>query len=95
MQAASSLVDNLKTNHKGVFVLQDNTFRWLRNVSAEAADSAQPGSAAKDAHTLSDYMLLPCGLIRGGLACLGYTCSVSCDISTVPSCSFTIRMKVS
>ena len=88
-------VDNLKTNHKGVFVLQDNTFRWLRNVSAEAADSAQPGSAAKDAHTLSDYMLLPCGLIRGGLACLGYTCSVSCDISTVPSCSFTIRMKVS
>ena len=52
-------------------------------------------SAAKDAHTLSDYMLLPCGLIRGGLACLGYTCSVSCDISTVPSCSFTIRMKVS
>ena len=27
-------VDNLKTNNKGVYVLQDNTFRWFNNMSA-------------------------------------------------------------
>ncbi|CAI5460986.1 unnamed protein product [Closterium sp. Yama58-4] len=29
-------VDNLKTNHRGVFVLQDNKFRWLTRISADA-----------------------------------------------------------
>ncbi|EFJ48044.1 hypothetical protein VOLCADRAFT_91209 [Volvox carteri f. nagariensis] len=29
-------VDNLKTNHRGVYVLQDNGFRWLQRLSTPA-----------------------------------------------------------
>lgn len=29
-------IDNLKTNHRGVFVLQDNRFRWVTRISANS-----------------------------------------------------------
>jgi hypothetical protein len=40
-------IDNLRTNHRGVYVLQDNTFKWLSRAStavggADAARRAQP-----------------------------------------------------
>ncbi|CAI2183559.1 19639_t:CDS:2 [Funneliformis geosporum] len=38
-------IDNLKTNHRGVYVLQDNNFRWFLRMSTEAGGE----SAAKKA----------------------------------------------
>ncbi|CAO3698814.1 unnamed protein product [Rhizopus microsporus] len=36
-------IDNLKTNHRGVYVLQDNGFRWFMRMSTDVggADSAK------------------------------------------------------
>lgn len=28
-------IDNLKTNHRGVYVLTDNSFRWLSKMSSD------------------------------------------------------------
>ncbi|CAA7397870.1 unnamed protein product [Spirodela intermedia] len=95
-------IDNLKTNHKGTFVLQDNQFRWLTRISIdqslESPDSAQvgPPSLAADsqaAQSTSMHLYFPCGIIRGALTNLGIPCAVSADISNLPACSFVIRIK--
>jgi len=100
-------VDNLKTNHRGVFVLHDNCFRWLRNASRDPDGAAagggggggEAGGAGAGAdgcgedQALAEYMLLPCGVVRGALACLGFPCTVSADVSALPQTAFTVRLK--
>ncbi|RLM74486.1 trafficking protein particle complex subunit 6B [Panicum miliaceum] len=85
-------IDNLKTNHRGTFVLQDNHFRWLTRVSLDPSaestdapdnDSAPLGDTA--AQTTSMLLYFPCGLIRGALTNLGISCSVSADMSNLPA----------
>eukprot|EP01114_Cavostelium_apophysatum_P007975 TRINITY_DN2020_c0_g1_i1.p1 TRINITY_DN2020_c0_g1~~TRINITY_DN2020_c0_g1_i1.p1 ORF type:complete len:168 (+),score=23.10 TRINITY_DN2020_c0_g1_i1:187-690(+) len=78
-------IDNLRTNHRGVFVLHDNKFRWLLKLSS--ASSAQTKAAAMR------YLVFPCGLIRGALANLGVSAEVVAEITALPSCNFTIRIK--
>ncbi|CAN1838141.1 Trafficking protein particle complex subunit 6B, partial [Linum perenne] len=72
-------IDNLKTNHRGTFVLQDNRFRWL-----------DPAALAEDktAQAMSMYLYFPCGIIRGALSNLGIPCAVSADISALPACEY-------
>eukprot|EP01104_Vermistella_antarctica_P006584 TRINITY_DN17294_c0_g1_i1.p1 TRINITY_DN17294_c0_g1~~TRINITY_DN17294_c0_g1_i1.p1 ORF type:complete len:168 (-),score=44.49 TRINITY_DN17294_c0_g1_i1:183-686(-) len=77
-------IDNLRTNHKGVFVLHDNEFRLLANFSPNQ------GQAIRD--RALNYVMFPCGLIRGALASLGVQAKVHADISKLPSCDFTIKM---
>ncbi|CAG8532241.1 12113_t:CDS:2 [Funneliformis caledonium] len=67
-------IDNLKTNHRGVYVLQDNNFRWFLRMSTEAGGE----SAAKKA---IPYLWFPCGLIRGALANLGVVSSFQIKIA--------------
>ncbi|ONM17924.1 Transport protein particle (TRAPP) component [Zea mays] len=93
-------IDNLKTNHRGTFVLQDNRFRWLTRVSldprTENTDSTENDSAALGdtaAQTTTMLLYFPCGLIRGALTNLGISCSVSADMSNLPACSFVVRIK--
>ncbi|KAG2258408.1 hypothetical protein Bca52824_077702 [Brassica carinata] len=87
-------IDNLKTNHRGTFVLQDNKFRWLSRVSIdpssdkETEDPSTPGES-KAAQAVSMYLYFPCGIIRGVLSNLGIPCAVSADISSLPTCEFT------
>ncbi|KAJ2960621.1 hypothetical protein NQZ79_g4034 [Umbelopsis isabellina] len=57
-------VDNLKTNHRGVYVLQDNNFRWFMRM---ATDIGGADSSTK----ATPYLWFPCGVIRGALANLG------------------------
>ncbi|CAD6261100.1 unnamed protein product [Miscanthus lutarioriparius] len=85
-------IDNLKTNHRGTFVLQDNRFRWLTRVSldpyTENTDSTENDSAALGdtaAQTTTMLLYFPCGLIRGALTNLGISCSVSADMSNLPA----------
>lgn len=93
-------IDNLKTNHRGTFVLQDNKFRWLARMSMdpslETLGSIQDPAAMaenKAAQAIGMHLYFPCGIIRGALSNLGIPCAVSADISNLPACSFVIRIK--
>ncbi|KAK1414488.1 hypothetical protein QVD17_30234 [Tagetes erecta] len=94
-------IDNLKTNHRGTFVLQDNKFRWLSRVSVDpsveisgAAQEPSVMSENKSAQATGLHLYFPCGIIRGALSTLGIPCAVTADISNLPACSFVIRIKV-
>ncbi|GAV82202.1 TRAPP domain-containing protein [Cephalotus follicularis] len=90
-------IDNLKTNHRGTFVLQDNRFRWLTHLSldptTENTEDPNGRSENKGAQVASMHLYFPCGIIRGALSNLGIPCAVSADISNLPQCSFVIRIK--
>jgi len=75
----------LKTNHRGVYVLQDNGFRWFLRMSTESGGEA----AAKKA---VPYLWFPCGLIRGALANLGVVSVVIAETNSLPQCSFQIKI---
>ncbi|KAL1325305.1 trafficking protein particle complex subunit 6B-like isoform X3 [Arachis ipaensis] len=94
-------VDNLRTNHRGTFVLQDNKFCWLARMSIDPlADSGKspeditsPTAGNKATHAMKMHLYFPCGILRGFLTNLGILCAVSADILTLPTCAFTIRIK--
>jgi trafficking protein particle complex subunit 6 len=74
-------IDNLRTNHRGVYVLYDARFRWLLTLSGPGAlEHAQ------------DYIHFPRGLIRGCCAALGLSCTVSTDVPALPTCTFTVKI---
>lgn len=81
-------VDKLQTNNRGVFVLQDYAFRWLRHASPPAGAGAADGPPALLRHTL-----FPAGLVRGALAALGLDVAVNVDISGLPRAVFHIRVR--
>ncbi|XP_046579804.1 trafficking protein particle complex subunit 6b-like [Haliotis rubra] len=77
-------VDNLRTNHQGVYVLQDNRFKFLTQLS----NGKQYMEAAPK------YLAFPCGLIRGALSNLGINCIVvTADVSAMPACKFQIQIQ--
>mmetsp|Transcript_15999 Transcript_15999/g.46673 ORF Transcript_15999/g.46673 Transcript_15999/m.46673 type:complete len:200 (-) Transcript_15999:251-850(-) len=84
-------VDNLRTNHRGVYVLQDNRVRWLSRIAPPAGDRSASGSC--DPSTIAPiYAHFPCGLIRGCLATFGIDAVVSAELSSQPACQFTIKI---
>ena len=86
-------VDNLRTNHRGTFVLKDNNFRWVTRLSAN-----QPGVGTQAQQPTSglakDFLVLPCAIVRGALCHLGVDCAVSADCTVLPACDFTINLKM-
>ncbi|GMH35612.1 hypothetical protein BSKO_03480 [Bryopsis sp. KO-2023] len=82
-------VDSLKTNHMGVYVLQDHHFRWFQHISVEAAG---PGEGPTIDKIVEDYIHIPAGIIRGALTQLGIACTVQAGIKELPACSFTIKI---
>ncbi|KAI1483925.1 hypothetical protein K445DRAFT_362697 [Daldinia sp. EC12] len=76
-------VDNLKTNHRGVYVLTDNVFRPLSRMSADpgghAVVRAQP------------FLWFPCGIIRGALAAMGIAATVQAETNELPGAVFQIK----
>ncbi|KAJ8898450.1 hypothetical protein PR048_003810 [Dryococelus australis] len=76
-------IDNLRTNHQGVYVLQDNAFRFLTRLSAgrQYLDKAPR------------YVAFTCGLIRGALSNLGINCMVTAEVQTMPACKFHIQVQ--
>ncbi|KAG6750575.1 hypothetical protein POTOM_045073 [Populus tomentosa] len=79
-------IDNLKTNHRGTFVLQDNKFRWLSRMSGDpSVENGTQDPESKAAQAMSMYLYFPCGIIRGALSNLGIPCAVSADISSLPA----------
>ncbi|KAI9908631.1 hypothetical protein PsorP6_016406 [Peronosclerospora sorghi] len=79
-------IDKLQTNHRGVFVVQDFSFRWLTSLSAATE------LETRDMALL--FLVFPCGVIRGALANLGLTGIVNADIPDVhalPGCRYQPR----
>ncbi|GAB1297460.1 Trafficking protein particle complex subunit 6B [Apodemus speciosus] len=68
-------IDNLRTNHQGIYVLQDNKFRLLIQLSA----------GKQYLEHASKYLAFTCGLIRGGLSNLGIKSIVTAEVSSMPA----------
>ena len=82
-------IDNLKTNHRGVFVLTDNTFYPLRRCALEAGKLEETSIKAQP------FLYFPAGVLRGALSALGMDASVSGEIAAggVPGVVFQVRVR--
>ncbi|KAJ1919454.1 hypothetical protein IWQ60_007246 [Tieghemiomyces parasiticus] len=78
-------IDNLKTNHRGVYILQDNKFRWLLHMSGDEG-------AAQASKRVAPFLWFPCGLIRGIMANLGVDCIVTIQETNLPQCTFQLKV---
>ncbi|KAK3401187.1 transport protein particle component [Sordaria brevicollis] len=76
-------VDNLKTNHRGVYVLTDNSFRPLSRMSAETSSQAIARA--------QPFLWFPCGVVRGALAAMGINATVTAESSELPAAVFQIK----
>lgn len=75
-------IDNLRTNHQGVYVLQDNRFSFLTRIPSDT----------KETYLLPRYIVFACGLIRGALANLGLNVVVTAEVTTPPSTKFQVTV---
>ncbi|KAJ6619440.1 TRAPP complex subunit trs33 [Mycena sp. CBHHK59/15] len=78
-------VDNLRTNHRGVYVLQDNSFKPVARISSWEGRA----DAIKRAKL---YAAMPAGIIRGALSRLGFQTTVSPEITSLPQCTFQVKL---
>lgn len=78
----SKQIDNLRTNHQGVYVLNDNSFKLLSKISVSRQYVLE----------CQKYVAFPCGLIRGALAGLGVSSFVSADINEMPAVKFQVEI---
>ncbi|KAF2231903.1 transport protein particle component [Viridothelium virens] len=76
-------IDNLKTNHRGIYVLTDGTFKPLSRTSTEKGEGALARA--------QPFLWFPSGIIRGALAGMGITASVQGETSGLPSATFQIK----
>ncbi|XP_066560072.1 trafficking protein particle complex subunit 6B, like isoform X2 [Amia ocellicauda] len=73
-------IDNLRTNHQGTYVLQDNRFRLLTQFS----------NSKQYLEEAPKYLAYSCGMVRGALSNLGMDSVVTADVSTLPACKFQV-----
>uniref|UniRef100_A0A8C1HYD0 Trafficking protein particle complex subunit 6B n=1 Tax=Cyprinus carpio carpio TaxID=630221 RepID=A0A8C1HYD0_CYPCA len=73
-------IDNLRTNHQGTYVLQDNKFALLTQFS----------TGKQYLEEAPKYLAFSCGLIRGALSNLGLESVVTAEVSLMPSCKFQV-----
>ncbi|QPG95740.1 hypothetical protein C2857_001884 [Epichloe festucae Fl1] len=76
-------IDNLKTNHRGVYVLTDNAFRPFSRMSTDAGGQALVRA--------QPFLWFPCGVVRGALAALGLNATVQAEINELPGAVFQIK----
>ncbi|KAK6350736.1 Trafficking protein particle complex subunit 33 [Orbilia javanica] len=75
-------IDNLKTNHRGVYVLTDQYFRPLLRMSSSSGVPAATKAAP--------FLQFPCGVIRGALSAMGVNAQVSAETPGLPGAVFQI-----
>ncbi|KAK6621431.1 hypothetical protein RUM44_001238 [Polyplax serrata] len=76
-------IDNLRTNHQGVYVLQDNAFRYLVRLSSQK----------QYLEVAPRFVAFTCGLVRGALSNLGISCLVTAEVDHMPACKFHIQVQ--
>ena len=77
-------MDNLRTNHRGTFVLIDNKHRLIDNMMS---DGGITDTVSKGKH----YVWFSCGIIRGILMSFAVFAQVTSEISHFPSVSFNVQ----
>lgn len=80
-------MDNLRTNHRGTFVLIDNSYKIISGLNS---GKGNPDSINK----ARPYLWLPCGIIRGILLSFGVEGYVSAEISQFPAVTFNIQTSI-
>lgn len=82
-------IDNLKTNHRGTFVLTDNVFGPLRRCSLEAGKMEEARALA------APFLNFPQGVVRGALMALGLDAEVAAEVAGpgLPGVTFLVRKK--
>ncbi|KAH9891171.1 transport protein particle component [Cubamyces lactineus] len=78
-------VDNLRTNHRGVYVLQDNAFKPLTRISGWEG-------RAESLRKSRVHVAMPAGIIRGALARLGFQAVVVPEVTNLPQCTFQVKL---
>ena len=73
----------LRTNHRGIFVIEDSSFRFIESIGSI------DGVDATDA--VRKYLIYPCGLLRGALASLGVACIVDVTVDQLPTVQFQVE----
>ncbi|KAF2208557.1 hypothetical protein CERZMDRAFT_70788 [Cercospora zeae-maydis SCOH1-5] len=84
-------IDNLKTNHRGVFVLTDARFQPISRMSVDRRAGPRAGEDAL--RRGQAYLYFPCGIIRGALQGLGIEVTVTAETAEIPIATFQIKMK--
>mmetsp|Transcript_20376 Transcript_20376/g.33494 ORF Transcript_20376/g.33494 Transcript_20376/m.33494 type:complete len:210 (-) Transcript_20376:153-782(-) len=72
--------DKLQTNYLGIYVVHDYKFPWFTRLSNTKDE-------VKEAQALA---ALATGIIKGALENMGMKAKVTCELTTLPRCSFTI-----
>ncbi|GIZ47145.1 hypothetical protein CKM354_001024500 [Cercospora kikuchii] len=84
-------IDNLKTNHRGVFVLTDSRFQPISRMSVDRRAGPRAGEDAL--RRGQAYLYFPCGIIRGALQGLAIEVTVTAETMEIPVATFQIKMK--
>ncbi|KAL1642038.1 hypothetical protein SLS58_005626 [Diplodia intermedia] len=79
-------IDNLKTNHRGIYVLTDQHFKPLTKMSLERGIGDNIITAKAQ-----PFLYFPAGLIRGALASMGIIATVTAESTGLPGATFQIR----
>lgn len=72
-------IDNLRTNHKGTFVLQSNALPPLMPLSTTLGPQA-------DLRAGMIFTLTTCGMLQGALERMGVPCTVTAESNGLPRC---------
>ncbi|EME82149.1 uncharacterized protein MYCFIDRAFT_188929 [Pseudocercospora fijiensis CIRAD86] len=84
-------IDNLKTNHRGVYVLTDVRFQPLSRMSVDRRAGPKAGEDAL--RRAQAFLYFPCGVVRGALQGLGLDVTVTAETTEIPSATFQIKTK--
>ncbi|KAK1074315.1 hypothetical protein LTR12_002193 [Friedmanniomyces endolithicus] len=84
-------IDNLKTNHRGVFVLTDTRFHPLSRMSVDRRTGIKGAEEALG--RAQTFLYFPCGVIRGALVGMGVEVTVEASSTEIPTATFQIKTK--
>lgn len=76
-------MDNLRTNHRGTFVLVDTLHRLIQGMNL-------PKGIHDTTTKAETYLWFPCGLIRGVLTSFSIEATVTAEITQFPAVTFNI-----
>uniref|UniRef100_A0A1W2P6E6 Trafficking protein particle complex 6B n=3 Tax=Murinae TaxID=39107 RepID=A0A1W2P6E6_MOUSE len=82
-EMVSGVYKSAEQGEVGIYVLQDNKFRLLIQLSA----------GKQYLEHASKYLAFTCGLIRGGLSNLGIKSIVTAEVSSMPACKFQVMIQ--
>lgn len=80
-------MDNLRTNHRGIFVLVDNNCRLISSMNSS---KGLPDTITR----AKSFLWFPCGVIRGILLSFGIESLVNAEINNFPSVIFSIQTSI-